>query len=91
MTNALGKRRLRAAGVRVAGAVDHPPFADPQPGDVLDVKWLGFVGHRRHHAARPTASTHLRCTFSSAPEPDCEGHVAIGGADVVARIRPAGK
>jgi hypothetical protein len=68
--------------------VDRPPFAEPQPGDVLDVNSLEFAGNHRHHAARPTGSAHLRCVFSTAPEPDCESHTALGGSLLVFRGNP---
>jgi hypothetical protein len=64
-----------------SGKVLHgQPLPDPRPGDVLDVFSLDFRGNHRHHAARFTASDHLRCVFAAAGEPDCTSHVAIGGS-----------
>jgi hypothetical protein len=63
--------------------VRHPPFPEAKPGDVLDATSLDFAGDHRRHARRWTASTHLRCTFSTTPEPDCVSHVAIGGSLLV--------
>ena len=60
--------------------IRHAPYPEPKPGDVLDVYALDYVGEHRHHAARATASEHLRCTFGDAGPPDCESHVAIGGS-----------
>ena len=63
--------------------VDKPPFPEPRPGDVLDVFALDFAGNHRRHEPRPSASEHVRCTFTTAPEPDCWSHVAIGGSLLV--------
>jgi hypothetical protein len=63
--------------------VDRPPFPEPAAGDVLDVFALDFKGNHRRHEARPSASEHVRCTFTTAPEPDCWSHVAIGGSLLV--------
>jgi hypothetical protein len=62
--------------------VTHPPFSEPQPGDVLDVDSLDYRGNHAHHAKRFTGSTHLRCVFGTG-EPACESHVAIGGSMLV--------
>ena len=69
----------RADGTVVA----KPPFPEPAAGDVLDVFALDFAGNHRRHEARPSASEHVRCTFTTAPEPDCWSHVAIGGSLLV--------
>jgi hypothetical protein len=63
--------------------VDRPPFPEPEAGDVLDVFALDFAGNHRKHEARPSASEHVRCTFSAAGPPDCWSHVAIGGSLLV--------
>jgi hypothetical protein len=64
--------------------VTHPPFGQPQPGDVLDADSLDFVGNHAHHAKRWTMSSHTRCTFAAgAPEPACVSHVANGGSLLV--------
>jgi hypothetical protein len=60
--------------------IRHAPYPDGKPGDVLDVYSLDYVGDHRHHAARATLSSHLRCTFGDAGPPTCESHVAIGGS-----------
>jgi hypothetical protein len=60
--------------------IRHAPYPDGKPGDVLDVYSLDYVGDHRHHAARATVSSHLRCTFGDAGPPTCESHVAIGGS-----------
>ena len=59
--------------------VRKPPFPDAEPGDVVEVNSLDYVGNHRHHARRWTASHHLRCEFETA-EPDCVSYVAIGGS-----------
>jgi hypothetical protein len=56
-----------------------PPFPQPQPGDVLEVNSLDYVGNHRRHARHWSASQHLRCVFSTG-EPDCEAQVAIRGS-----------
>lgn len=70
------------------GTAQRPPASEPQPGDFLDVNSRIFRGDHRRHAARPSGSVHLRCTFSTAPEPDCTSHVAIGGSMLVFRGNP---
>ena len=67
--------------------ITKPPF-QPQAGDVLDVNSLLFRGNHRHHARRWTASGHVRCTFTTAPEPDCESNTAIDGSLLVFRGNP---
>jgi hypothetical protein len=64
------------------GTVDRkPPYAEPLPGDTLDINSLDYVGDHRHHAKRFSASHHLQCVFTSASaEPDCISHVAVGGS-----------
>jgi hypothetical protein len=59
--------------------VDKPPYPEPQPGALLDVYSVEFVGNHRHHAKRSTASNHLHCVFGTG-EPDCVSHTAIGGS-----------
>ena len=67
--------------------VDKPPFPEPVAGDVLDVFALDFAGNHRRHEARPSASEHVRCVFTAAPEPDCTSHVAIGGSLLIFKGR----
>src|SRR4051812_18088030 len=63
------------------GTVDRkPPFGEPQPGDILDVNSLDYLGTHRHHAKRWIASHHLSCVFADGGAPDCVSHVAIGGS-----------
>ncbi len=57
--------------------VDHPPFPEMAPGDVLDVYSLDFIGTHKHHAKRFAGSEHLRCVFGTG-EPDCTSTVALG-------------
>jgi hypothetical protein len=57
--------------------VDHPPFPEMAPGDVLDVYSLDFVGTHKQHAKRWAGSEHLRCVFGTG-EPACESQVALG-------------
>jgi hypothetical protein len=59
--------------------VANPAAGQPQPGDVLEVHALDYAGNHAHHAARWTASSHLRCVFGTG-EPTCESHVALGGS-----------
>jgi hypothetical protein len=62
--------------------VDHPPFPDMQPGDVLDVYSLDFRGNHKHHSKHFVGSDHVRCVFG-AGEPDCVSHVALGGSMLI--------
>src|SRR3954452_13627233 len=62
------------------GTVVDTPAGPPVAGDRLDVYASDFAGNHRKHAQKATASEHVVCTFSSAPEPDCTSHVAIGGS-----------
>jgi hypothetical protein len=57
--------------------VDHPPFPEMAPGDVLDIYSLDFVGTHKHHAKRWAGSEHLHCVFGTG-EPVCESQVALG-------------
>jgi hypothetical protein len=57
--------------------VDHPPFPDMAPGDVLDVYSIDFYGTHTKHAKRWVGSEHLRCVFGTG-EPDCTSTVALG-------------
>jgi hypothetical protein len=68
--------------------VTHPPFAQMQPGDVLDVLALDFRGNHRRHAKRFFGSEHLQCVFGTG-EPDCVSHVAIGSSLLVFSGNPA--
>ena len=64
--------------------VTHPPFADPQPGDVLDANSLDYRGNHKHHDKKWFASSHVRCVFGTAGgPPTCESHIAIGGSLLV--------
>jgi len=56
-----------------------PPYPEAKPGDVLEVNSVDYAGTHRGHAARWSASQHLRCVFSTG-EPDCESQVAIAGS-----------
>jgi hypothetical protein len=57
--------------------VDHPPFPQVAPGDVLDVYSLDFYGTHKKHSKRFAGSEHLRCVFGTG-EPDCTATVALG-------------
>ena len=59
--------------------VDHPPYPDAAPGDVLDVYSLDFRGNHKKHSKRWIGSDHLQCVFGTG-EPDCVSHVALGGS-----------
>jgi hypothetical protein len=63
--------------------VDKPPYPQAAAGDVLDIFAVDFKGDHKRHAAKPTASEHVRCTFSTEPEPECVAHVALGGSLLV--------
>src|SRR5690349_12061041 len=43
--------------------VNHPPYPDAAPGDVLDVYSLDFRGNHRKHSKRWIGSDHLQCVF----------------------------
>jgi hypothetical protein len=82
---------LRVFEKPVALSLTHPDGAverqgrlpEANPGDVLDVYALDYVGNHRKHEKRASMSSHLRCTFGDAGPPTCETHVAIGGALLV--------
>ena len=67
--------------------IRRPPYPEAKPGDVLEVNSLNYAGNHRDHAARWSASQHLRCVFPTG-EPDCEGQVAIGGSLLIFRGYP---
>jgi hypothetical protein len=62
--------------------VDHPPFPEMAPGDVLDVYSLDFRGNHKHHSKRFIGSDHVTCVFGTG-EPDCLSHVALGGSMMI--------
>jgi len=63
--------------------IDHPPYPEAKPGDVLDVNSVAYAGTHLRHAKKWTASSHLQCTFRAAGPPSCVSHVAIGGSQLV--------
>jgi hypothetical protein len=62
--------------------VDHPPFPEMAPGDILDVYSLDFIGTHQHHSKRFAGSEHLRCVFGTG-EPDCQTWAALGRSLIV--------
>lgn len=62
--------------------ISRPPYPQAKAGDVLDVYSLDYVGNHVHHAARWSASDHLRCTFGHGA-PVCESNLAIGDSLLV--------
>lgn len=60
----------------------HPPYPQPQPGDVLNVYSLDYPGNHAHHASHLTMSTHLNCAFAQGP-PTCVSNVAVGSSLLV--------
>ena len=69
-------------------AVQPGPGVEPAPGDRLEIFASDYVGTHRKHAKRATGSEHVVCTFSTAPEPDCIAHVAIGGSMLIFKGNP---
>ena len=67
--------------------VDHPPFPEAVPGDVLDVYSLDFRGNHKRHSKRWIGTDHLQCVFG-AGEPDCVSHVALGGSMLIFQGNP---
>jgi hypothetical protein len=67
------------------GTVSQGP---PVAGDRLDVFASDFAGNHKRHAKKATGSEHVVCMFSSAPEPDCISHVAIGGSMLIFQGNP---
>ncbi|WP_028068108.1 hypothetical protein [Solirubrobacter soli] len=67
------------------GTVVDTPTGPPVAGDRLDIYSSDFAGNHARHAKKSTASEHVVCTFTSAPEPDCIAHVAIGGSLLIFR------
>ena len=65
------------------GTVVDTPTGPPVAGDRLDIYASDFAGNHKRHAKKATASEHVVCMFSSAPEPDCVAHVAIGGSMLI--------
>jgi hypothetical protein len=70
------------------GSVVTHPTAEPVAGDTLDVYSTEFAGNHSHHAKQASGSSHLVCTFTDAPEPDCVSHVAFGGSILIFRGNP---
>ena len=74
---------------RANGAVvEHAPYPEARPGDVLDVYSLGYAGTHARHGKEWTASSHLQCTFRAAGPPSCVSHVAIGGSQLIITGNP---
>jgi hypothetical protein len=59
--------------------IDHSPYPEAAPGDTMDLFSVDFAGDHKRHAARYSASNHLRCVFGTG-EPTCVSHVAIGNS-----------
>jgi hypothetical protein len=74
----------RADGTMVTRA----PYPQAGAGDVLDVVSLDYRGDHAAHAKRPSASTHLRCTFAASGPPACVSHVAVGSSMLVLEGNP---
>ncbi|MDA0169452.1 hypothetical protein OJ998_10175 [Solirubrobacter taibaiensis] len=67
-----------------ADGTEVPPGPDPAAaGDRLEILASDFAGTFKKHAKKATASEHVVCTFTTAPEPDCIAHVAIGGSMLI--------
>jgi hypothetical protein len=62
--------------------ISHPPYPQPQAGDILDVYSVDYVGNHGHHAAHWSLSSHLRCTFAQGP-PKCGSNIATGSSLLV--------
>jgi hypothetical protein len=45
---------------------------------------MGYAGNSKHHAKAPTASIHLACVVTTAPDAVCFAQVAIGGSMLLA-------
>ena len=56
----------------------------PPPGSAVDITEIGYAGNSKHHATAPTASIHLACVVTTAPQAVCFGQVAIGGSMLLA-------
>jgi hypothetical protein len=65
------------------GTVVDTPTGPPVAGDRIDVFSSDFAGNHARHAKKSTASEHVVCTFTAAPEPDCIAHVALGGSMLI--------
>jgi hypothetical protein len=68
--------------------ITQPPFDGPAAGDVLDVFDLVFRGDHTRHSKHWIGTDHVQCVFSTAPEPDCVSHVALGGSMLIFRGNP---
>ena len=62
--------------------INHPPYPQPQAGDVLNVYSLDYPGNHSHHAIHWTMSTHLSCMFAQGP-PACISNVAVASSLLV--------
>ena len=62
--------------------ISHPPYPQPQAGDVLNVYSLDYPGNHTHHASHWTMSTHLSCRFAQGP-PTCISNVAVDSSLLV--------
>jgi hypothetical protein len=64
------------------------PNSSPAIGDINDNTGIDYVGSHKHHAKKPTASDHLRCTITNftatAGTASCDGQIAIGGSMLLA-------
>jgi hypothetical protein len=67
--------------------IDHAPYPEAAPGDTLDLYSVDYAGNHKRHAARYSASNHLRCVFGTG-EPTCVSHVAIGDSLLIIEGNP---
>ena len=65
-----------------------PPKTEPQPGDMIEISAVDYLGNRRQHAKRWFATDHTRCTIQETGEPECRTHMAIGGSLLIAEGFP---
>jgi hypothetical protein len=56
----------------------------PPSGSAINVTAIGYAGNSKHHAKAPTASIHLACVVTTAPNAVCFAQVAIGGSMLLA-------
>lgn len=61
-----------------------PATAPPATGDRFSFTHDEYVGNHKHHASRPTASTHVECTITGPGAALCSGQIALGGSMLLA-------
>jgi hypothetical protein len=55
----------------------------PKAGDVVRTRYRDYTGNHTQHAATPSGTTSLTCTFKTGSEATCNGTLALGSSTLL--------